>query len=71
MLIAAADAAAGQVDVSQPGTPLLPPVNNLRASSATIAVAVVKAAIADDVATAERDNVVQAVQDAMWLPAYP
>jgi len=71
MLLAAAEAVAGQVDVSAPGASLLPAVENLRASSATTAVAVVAAAIADGVATSKPDNPVQAVQDAMWQPTYP
>ncbi|MFG3022684.1 NAD-dependent malic enzyme [Streptomyces sp. NPDC048254] len=70
MLLAAAEAVAGQVDVSAPGAPLLPPVANLRASSATVAVAVAKAAAADGVATKSHDNLIQAVQDAMWDPVY-
>jgi malate dehydrogenase (oxaloacetate-decarboxylating) len=71
MLQAAAEAVAGQVDVSAPGAELLPAVANLRASSATTAVAVVKAAAADGVATKKPADPVQAVQDAMWQPAYP
>jgi len=71
MLLAAAEAVAGQVDVSAPGAALVPAVENLRASSATTAVAVAKAAIADGVATRKPDNPVQAVQDAMWQPVYP
>ena len=72
MLHAAAEAVAGQVDVSEPGAALLPAVENLRASSATSAIAVVKAANADGVASEkEIGNTVQAVQDAMWQPAYP
>jgi malate dehydrogenase (oxaloacetate-decarboxylating) len=70
MLHAAAEAVAGQVDVSEPGAALLPAVENLRASSATSAIAVVKAANADGVASKKIDNTVQAVQDAMWQPAY-
>jgi malate dehydrogenase (oxaloacetate-decarboxylating) len=70
MLVAAADAVAGQVDVSTPGASLLPPVENLRASSATTAVAVVRVAAAEGVATKEIDNPIQAVQDAMWEPVY-
>jgi malate dehydrogenase (oxaloacetate-decarboxylating) len=70
MLLAAAEAVAGQVDVSEPGAALVPPVENLRASSATTAVAVARAAIADGVATKQPANLVQAVQDAMWQPAY-
>jgi malate dehydrogenase (oxaloacetate-decarboxylating) len=70
MLHAAAEAVAGQVDVSQPGAALLPAVENLRASSATSAVAVAKAANADGVTGKKIDNTVQAVQDAMWEPIY-
>jgi malate dehydrogenase (oxaloacetate-decarboxylating) len=71
MLLAAAEAVAAQVDVSAPGAALLPAVANLRASSATTAVAVVHAATKDGVATATIENPVQAVQDAMWQPVYP
>ena len=70
MLLAAAQAVAGQVDVSAPGAALVPPVDNLRASSATTAVAVAQAAIAGGVATSKPDNLIQAVQDAMWQPVY-
>jgi malate dehydrogenase (oxaloacetate-decarboxylating) len=70
MLLAAAEAVAGQVDVSEPGASLLPPVEDLRASSATVAVAVAKAAAADGVATKSHDDLIQAVQDAMWQPEY-
>jgi len=71
MLLAAAEAVAGQVDVSAPGAALVPAVENLRASSATVAVAVAKAAADDGVATVKHENLVQAVQDAMWQPVYP
>jgi malate dehydrogenase (oxaloacetate-decarboxylating) len=70
MLLAAAEAVAGQADVSQPGASLLPRVQNLRASSATAALAVAKAAEDDGAATRKHDNLVQAVQDAMWQPFY-
>lgn len=70
MLLAAAEAVASQVDSTQLGAALLPPVENLRASSATVAVAVVKQAIADGVATREPEDIIQAVQDAMWQPVY-
>jgi malate dehydrogenase (oxaloacetate-decarboxylating) len=70
MLRAAAEAVAGQVDVSKPGAPLVPPVQNLRASSATTAIAVAQAAIDEGVATAKPGNLVQAVEDAMWQPVY-
>jgi malate dehydrogenase (oxaloacetate-decarboxylating) len=71
MLLAAAEAVAGQADVSAPGASLLPAVQNLRASSATTAVAVARAAADDGVATRKADDLVQAVQDAIWQPTYP
>lgn len=70
MLLASAQAVASQVDPTARGAALLPPVDDLRASSATVAVAVAKQAIADGVATVEPDDLVQAVQDAMWQPIY-
>jgi malate dehydrogenase (oxaloacetate-decarboxylating) len=70
MLLAAAEAVAGQADVSQPGASLLPEVENLRGSSATAAIAVVAAAIADGVATSKPDDAVEAVHEAMWQPVY-
>jgi malate dehydrogenase (oxaloacetate-decarboxylating) len=70
MLLAAAEAVAGRADVSAPGASLLPAVENLRASSATTAVAVARAAADDGVATRTPGNLVQAVQDAMWQPVY-
>jgi malate dehydrogenase (oxaloacetate-decarboxylating) len=70
MLLAAAEAVAGQADVSAPGASLLPAVQNLRASSATTAVAVARAAADDGVATTKAGDLVQAVQDAMWQPVY-
>ena len=70
MLLAAAQAVASQVDPTGPGASLLPPVENLRTSSATVAVEVTRQAEADGVATASHDNLIQAVQDAMWQPVY-
>jgi malate dehydrogenase (oxaloacetate-decarboxylating) len=70
MITAAAEAVAGMVDSTKPGASLLPDVRNLRVSSATIAVAVVKKAVEEGVAQAEITDVVQQVQDAMWQPVY-
>ena len=70
MLLAAAQAVASQVNPQGAGASLLPPVDNLRASSATVAVAVAQQAVADGVATRASDNWVQTVQDAMWQPVY-
>lgn len=77
MLLAAAEAVAAQVDPTQRGASLLPPVQNLRASSAAVAFAVVQAAVHDDVATIDAIDVhdasslTQRIQDAMWQPVYP
>lgn len=70
MLLASAQAIAGMVDVSRPGAAVLPHVENLRAVSATVAVAVAQQAAADGVARATISDPVQAVQDAMWQPTY-
>ena len=58
-------------DMTQTPAEPLPAVDNLRASSATTAVAVARAAADDGVATRKSDDLVQAVQDAIWQPAYP
>src|SRR3984885_9765088 len=70
MLLAAAQAIAALVDVSQLGAGLLPRVENLRAVSATVAVAVAEQAVRDGMAQ-RLDDPVQAVQDAMWQARYP
>jgi malate dehydrogenase (oxaloacetate-decarboxylating) len=49
----------------------LPEVENLRAVSAAVAVAVAVRAIEDGVAQADLPDPVQAVQDAMWHATYP
>jgi malate dehydrogenase (oxaloacetate-decarboxylating) len=58
-MLLAAQAVAGLVDVHQPGAGLLPDIENMRATSATVAVA-----------GARLDDPVQSVQDAMWQPVY-
>lgn len=70
MLLAAAEAVASQVNSTDLGAALLPPVENLRASSATVAIAVARQAVKDGVATKILENWVQAVQDEMWQPQY-
>ena len=71
MLAAAADAVAGLSNATRPGSALLPPVDNLRLVSATVAVAVVEAAIADGLAQVEVPDPIGMVQAAMWRPEYP
>ncbi|GGM15352.1 putative NAD-dependent malic enzyme 3 [Streptomyces fumigatiscleroticus] len=70
MLRAAAEAVAGLADPTGPGASLLPQVENLRVSSATVATAVARRAAEDGVARTRLDDVVQQVQDAMWQPEY-
>ncbi len=70
MLLAAARAVADQVDVSAPGASLLPPVENLRRSSAITAAAVVETAVGEGVATSEPADPGRAVRQAMWEPVY-
>ncbi|MFG2844457.1 NAD-dependent malic enzyme [Kitasatospora sp. NPDC048296] len=70
MLLAAAQAVADQVDPSGPGASLLPPVKNLRESSAITATAVVQAALDDGVATCKPTDAAKAVREAMWQPVY-
>jgi malate dehydrogenase (oxaloacetate-decarboxylating) len=71
MLVAAADAVAGVPDAATPGAPLLPTVDHLREVSATVAVAVAKAAAAEGLAEAALDDPVRQVHQAMWQPRYP
>ncbi|MFB7007432.1 MULTISPECIES: NAD-dependent malic enzyme [unclassified Streptomyces] len=70
MLLAAAQAVADQVDPSGPGASLLPPVEDLRESSAITATAVVEAALDDGVATSKPVDIGEAVREAMWQPVY-
>lgn len=70
-LLAASDAIAALVDATRAGAGLLPEVENLRAVSATVAVAVTKQAVTDAVAQADLPDPVKAVQDAMWQGHLP
>jgi malate dehydrogenase (oxaloacetate-decarboxylating) len=70
MLAAAANALSSLVAVRQPGASLLPHIDDLRSVTATVAVAVAEAAVAEGLAEAELDDIVQQVEDAMWQPEY-
>jgi malate dehydrogenase (oxaloacetate-decarboxylating) len=70
MLAAAANALSSLVAVRQPGASLLPHIDDLRSVTATIAVAVAEAAVAEGLANARLDDIVQQVEDAMWQPEY-
>jgi malate dehydrogenase (oxaloacetate-decarboxylating) len=71
MLLAAAEAIAGLVDVDAPGAALLPHVQDLRNTSATVAAAVARQAAQDGVAEVDLLDADRAVKDAMWRAAYP
>ena len=69
MITVAARAVAGLTDTSTPGASLLPPIDDLRATSARVALAVAQAAADDGVA--EQPGVTAgAVDAAMWKPQY-
>ncbi len=57
---------ASQVTSHELGASFLPPVDHLRASSATVAVAVVRQAIADGQRDLDPGDVVETVRRAMW-----
>jgi malate dehydrogenase (oxaloacetate-decarboxylating) len=71
MIAAAADAVAQVSDASAPGAALLPPMTDLRAVSAAVAIAVAAAAAKEGLAQAELYDPIQQVHDAMWRPVYP
>jgi malate dehydrogenase (oxaloacetate-decarboxylating) len=71
MIGAAADAVAGLSDAARLGSPLLPPMTDLRAVSAAVAVAVARTAVQEGLAQVELSDPIQQVHDAMWRPEYP
>ncbi|WP_028709168.1 NAD-dependent malic enzyme [Propionicicella superfundia] len=71
MIVAAADAVARAVRESGKGASLLPSINDLRRVSATVGIAVASQAVAEGLAGAENDDLVQAISDNMWRPVYP
>jgi malate dehydrogenase (oxaloacetate-decarboxylating) len=70
MFAAAASAVSSLVTVRQPGSSLLPHIDDLRSVSVTVAVAVAEAAFDEGLARVDCDDIVQQVQDAMWQPEY-
>ncbi|MDR1237066.1 MAG: NAD-dependent malic enzyme [Propionibacteriaceae bacterium] len=71
MIYAAADALASLVNEYRTGVAVLPSINDLRLVSASVAVAVAKAATAESVAANPCPDVVDAVFQRMWCPVYP
>jgi malate dehydrogenase (oxaloacetate-decarboxylating) len=70
MILAAAHAVADEADLSGPGASLLPSNAALRTTSSVVAVAVVRTAMAQGVATAAIDDPVDAVRATEWWPVY-
>jgi malate dehydrogenase (oxaloacetate-decarboxylating) len=70
MFSAAANAVSSLVTVRQPGSSLLPHIDDLRSVSMTVAVAVAETANDEGLARVKGDDLVQQVHDAMWLPEY-
>ena len=70
MIFAAAQAVAGEADLSAPGAALLPSNAALRTTSSIVAVEVARTAIEQGVARAQLDDVVEAVREAAWWPVY-
>jgi malate dehydrogenase (oxaloacetate-decarboxylating) len=70
MFAAAASAVSSLVTVRQPGSSLLPHIDDLRSVSLTVAVAVAEAANDEGLARVKSDDIVQQVHDAMWQPEY-
>jgi malate dehydrogenase (oxaloacetate-decarboxylating) len=68
MITAAAEAVAGLTDTT-PGAPLLPSIDDLRTTSAQVALAVARAAAQDGVASLSGVTA-DAVGAAMWQPRY-
>jgi len=70
MFTEAANAVAKMAETLTNGETLLPNIKDLRKVSYAVAVAVAKAAIQDDVATVKVENIEEAIESAMWNPAY-
>ena len=69
MITAAAQAVAGLTDTTPPGAPILPPIDDLRSTSARVALAVAQAAADDGIADVDGITA-DAVRAAMWQPKY-
>ena len=69
MITSAAQAVAELTDTATPGAALLPPIDDLRTTSAGVALAVALAAVQDGVAD-EAGVTADSVQAAMWQPRY-
>jgi malate dehydrogenase (oxaloacetate-decarboxylating) len=58
-------------DATQPGTALLPPVEELKVVSAAVGIAVAEAARDEGLAESSLEDPIRQVHRAMWRPQYP
>jgi len=70
MILAAAHAVADEAELGGPGASLLPSNAALRTTSSLVAVAVMRAAMEQGVATADIDDPVEVVRRTEWWPVY-
>ena len=70
MILAAAHAVADEAELGDPGASLLPSNGALRSTSSVVAVAVVRTAVEQGLATADIDDPVEAVREGEWWPVY-
>ena len=70
MILAAALAVAGEAQLTDAGSALLPSNADLRSTSSVVAIAVAKAAADGDAAGVELDDPVEAVRQTAWWPTY-
>ncbi|KRM96196.1 malic enzyme, N-terminal domain protein [Liquorilactobacillus aquaticus DSM 21051] len=70
MISKAAHSLGGIVDPTEPGAAVLPPVTKLDIFSQTVAEAVAKSAVAQNLNKEPIDNVKKAVADLKWVPEY-
>src|SRR6476659_4755977 len=71
MIAAAADAVARMSDATALGASLLPSMDNLRAVSAAVGIAVATTAVDQGLNRIELPDPVQQIHQAMWRPEYP
>jgi malate dehydrogenase (oxaloacetate-decarboxylating) len=70
MILAAAQAVAGEADLSSPGASLLPSNAALRTTSSIVGLEVARTAIEQGLARAQLDDPVEAVRETAWWPVY-
>jgi malate dehydrogenase (oxaloacetate-decarboxylating) len=70
MILAAALAVAGEAQLTDAGSALLPSNADLRSTSSVVAIAVAKAAADGGAAGVELDDPVEAVRQTAWWPTY-